>query len=85
MLGVNVDITDRKRAKEERVDMERRLLHAQKLESLGILAGGIAHDFNNILAGIMGYADLVKAQLPKSEPARKDLDIIKKAVERAAT
>ena len=78
------DITERKRAEEEKLDMERRLLHAQKLESLGILAGGIAHDFNNILAGIMGYADLVKVQLPESEPARKDIDIIKKAVERAA-
>ena len=78
------DITDRKRAEQEKLDMERRLPHAQKLESLGILAGGIAHDFNNILAGIMGYADLVKLQLPASEPARKDIDIIKKAVERAA-
>jgi signal transduction histidine kinase/CheY-like chemotaxis protein len=48
------------------------------------LAGGIAHDFNNILAGIMGYADLVKVRLPASEPAREDLDVIKKAVERAA-
>ena len=83
-LGVVQDITDRKRAEQEKLDMERRLLHAQKLESLGILAGGIAHDFNNILAGIMGYADLVKVQLPASEPARKDIDIIKKAVERAA-
>jgi len=78
------DITERKRAEQEKLDIERQLLHAQKLESLGILAGGIAHDFNNILAGIMGYADLVKVQLPESEPARKDLDIIKKAVERAA-
>ena len=67
------DITERKRAEQEKLDMERRLLHAQKLESLGILAGGIAHDFNNILAGIMGYADLVKVHLPASEPARRTL------------
>ena len=78
------DITDHKRAEKEKLDLERSLLHAQKLESLGILAGGIAHDFNNILAGIMGYADLVKLQLPASEPAHNDLDIIKKAVQRAA-
>ena len=75
-----VDITERKHLEQEKLEMERRLLHAQKLESLGILAGGIAHDFNNILAGIMGYADLAKVHLSPSEPAREDLDIIKKAV-----
>ena len=73
MGGIIQDITDRKRAEEEKLEMERRLLHAQKLESIGILAGGIAHDFNNILAGIMGYADLVKVHLPESEPARRTL------------
>ena len=60
MLGTIQDITERKRLEQEKLEMERRLLHAQKLESLGILAGGIAHDFNNILAGIMGYADLAR-------------------------
>jgi CheY-like chemotaxis protein len=43
-----IDITDRKRAEQEKLDMECRLLQAQKLESIGILAGGIAHDFNRI-------------------------------------
>ena len=80
----HTDITNRKRAEEEKLEMERRLLHAQKLESLGVLAGGIAHDFNNILAGIMGYADLAKLHLPASEPAREDIDVIKKAAQRAA-
>ncbi|MFH0959802.1 MAG: PAS domain S-box protein, partial [Pseudomonadota bacterium] len=44
------DITDRKRLEEEKLDMERKRLHAQKLESLAVMAGGIAHDFNNQLA-----------------------------------
>jgi two-component system, cell cycle sensor histidine kinase and response regulator CckA len=78
------DITERKQMEQQNLEMERRLLHAQKLESLGILAGGIAHDFNNILAGIMGYADLLKVRLPSSEPAREDVDIIKRAAQRAA-
>ena len=78
------DITERKRLEQEKLEMERRLLHAQKLESLGILAGGIAHDFNNILAGIMGYADLSLVELPVSEPVRANIEIIKKSVRRAA-
>jgi PAS domain S-box-containing protein len=78
------DITDRKRVEQEKLEVERRLLHAQKLESIGILAGGIAHDFNNILAGIMGYTDLVKRSLPTSEPVQADLEVIKKSVQRAA-
>jgi two-component system, cell cycle sensor histidine kinase and response regulator CckA len=65
-------------------EKEQQLWRAQKLESLGVLAGGIAHDFNNILAGIMGYADLIRLRLAPSEPARQDLDVIKKAVQRAA-
>ena len=52
------DITDRKRLEEERLEMERRLLHAQKIESLDVMAGGIAHDFNNHLAVVLGNLEL---------------------------
>jgi PAS domain S-box-containing protein len=78
------DITQRKRAEQEKLNLERRLVHAQRLESIAVLAGGIAHDFNNILAGIMGYADLVQSRLPESESAREDIEVIKKSVRRAA-
>ena len=57
-LGFITDITERKRAEEVRDQLERQLLHTQKLESLGVLAGGIAHDFNNILMAILGNAEL---------------------------
>jgi two-component system, cell cycle sensor histidine kinase and response regulator CckA len=62
-LGYVIDITERIAAEEETRELERRLLHAQKLESLGILAGGVAHDFNNVLTGILGHAGIVRRNL----------------------
>ncbi len=62
-VGIDSDITERKRSEEERLSFEKNLLHSQKLESLGILAGGIAHDFNNILMGILGYSDIALTEL----------------------
>jgi two-component system, cell cycle sensor histidine kinase and response regulator CckA len=49
--------------------IEAQMLHAQKLESLGILAGGIAHDFNNILLAILGNAELALMRLVPESPA----------------
>ena len=73
LLVVAREISDRKKAEEDRRDLERRTLEAQKLESLGLLAGGIAHDFNNLLAAIMGNLDLALLALPPDSPARDDL------------
>jgi PAS domain S-box-containing protein len=78
------DITERKRAEEEHRNMEQQLLHAQKLESLGVLAGGIAHDFNNILTSIIGNADLALMRINKESPAVDNLHRIEQAALRAA-
>ncbi|HUJ75756.1 MAG TPA: PAS domain-containing protein, partial [bacterium] len=64
ILTVTEDIGLLKQAEAQRLELERRVLHGQKLESLGVLAGGIAHDFNNLLTGIMGNAELLLAGLP---------------------
>ncbi|MGO9021417.1 MAG: PAS domain S-box protein, partial [Syntrophobacteraceae bacterium] len=47
--GTILDITERKKAEEEKDKLQAQLQQAQKLEAIGTLAGGIAHDFNNIL------------------------------------
>jgi PAS domain S-box-containing protein len=56
--GSIIDITEWKRAEEERLKLEQQLNQAQRLESLGLLAGGIAHDFNNLMSGIYGPIEL---------------------------
>lgn len=61
VLVMGNDLSERRRAEQERLELERRLLQAQKMESLGVLAGGIAHDFNNLLQAIQGNLELVLA------------------------
>lgn len=84
LCGISTDITDRKAAEEQRLALERKLLEAQKLESLGVLAGGVAHDFNNILTSILGNATLAAMDLPETHRARKQLTHIERAANRAA-
>ncbi len=78
------EIAARERAEEEKLALERQLLHAQKLESLGVLAGGIAHDFNNIVTAILGNADLASHELSEDSAAYDHLKEIEKASIRAA-
>jgi len=71
-----LDLSERKR-------LERQVLEAQKLESLGMLAGGIAHDFNNLLVGVMGNASLAQEMLPPEHPVTEMLERIVSASEHA--
>ncbi len=84
MLGLLQDVTERTRQEEQRLSLERQLQHAQKLESLGVLAGGIAHDFNNLLMGILGNAELARMELPPSSPSLGFLRDLETAAHRAA-
>ncbi len=82
--GIATDITALRQTQTEKNAIERRLLEAQKLESLGILAGGIAHDFNNLLTGILGHASLLSATLPHTSGAHASIAQIEAASRRAA-
>lgn len=75
------DISERKRADEEKRLLEQQLQQAQKLESLGVLAGGIAHDFNNIMTIIMGGCYIMRMD---SKISHEHIPTIEKAAERAA-
>jgi PAS domain S-box-containing protein len=87
LMGVGatvVETTAQKLAEKERQDLEKKMLDAQKLESLGLLAGGIAHDFNNLLTGILGNASLAEELAPAGSPVASCVQEIVKASERAA-
>ncbi len=82
--GFIYDITAQVRAQDERQAMERHVLQAQKLESLGVLAGGIAHDFNNLLQAMIGYAQLAELELDPDSEAMGNLANLRSVAERAA-
>jgi PAS domain S-box-containing protein len=81
--GINQDITERKRAEQERSKLEDQVRQAQKMESIGLLAGGVAHDFNNLLTPIIGYTDIMCYELADGDRRKKQLQQIREAAERA--
>ncbi len=83
-VGTIDDITDARQAESARLQLEQKMLHAQKLESLEVLAGGIAHDFNNLLVGVLGNASLALLDLEESSPAYAPVVDIERAAQRAS-
>lgn len=84
MWAIVRDITQRKLDEDRRRQTELRLLEAQKLESLAIMAGGVTHDFNNLLMGILGNAELAEKDIPEDSPVRESLREITVSASRAA-
>ncbi len=83
IIGTGIELTEQKKAQKEKKDLEKMLNQAQKMEAMGILAGGIAHDFNNILSSILGFAELVKADISPENPSREMQDQVISAAIRA--
>jgi PAS domain S-box-containing protein len=75
--GTQRDVTERR-------GLEEQLRQSQKMEAVGRLAGGIAHDFNNLLTAILGYAELLTRDVPAEGRARRRVEEIQRAAERAA-
>lgn len=69
--GLIRDVTEQKRAEEERRVLEERLQRSEKMEALGMMAGGVAHDLNNVLGILVGYAELLLEKLPEGSPLGK--------------
>ncbi len=83
-MGFATDITEAKKAEQEKAVLEAQLQQAQKMESVGRLAGGVAHDFNNMLGVILGHADMALMGMDPSEPFYADFMEIRHAAERSA-
>lgn len=84
VLGVAVDITERKQAEAERAKMEKHFRQAQKMQALGTLAGGIAHDFNNMIFAILGFIRLALKQAPQGSKLEEYLQQVQSAGLRAS-
>jgi signal transduction histidine kinase/CheY-like chemotaxis protein/ABC-type amino acid transport substrate-binding protein len=75
---------ERRSTEAARQVLEEQMQHAQKLESLGVLAGGIAHDFNNLMTAMLGHLNVAQMKLAPESPAIPNLESLEKIIHRAA-
>jgi len=77
------EIREREVSERKRLDLERQLLHRERIATIGTLAGGVAHEFNNILTPILLYSQVALDDTPPDSPVAKDLTRIVAAAHRA--
>ena len=73
-IGIFRDISKNKEAEREKRNLQKQLLHSQKMDSIGTLANGIAHNFNNILGAIRGFTEMALEDVGKDSRVHKDLE-----------
>ncbi len=77
VIGISRNITDRKQ-------LEEQLRQSQKMEAVGQLAGGVAHDFNNLLTIIVGFSEMLRAEVASLPDLLDPVEAISDAAARAA-
>ncbi|MBP1711142.1 MAG: hypothetical protein H6Q49_1344, partial [Deltaproteobacteria bacterium] len=82
--GIARNVTDQKKAEDEKRKLEDRLQRAEKMEILGRMAGGVAHDLNNVLGVLSGYSELLLIQIPEGQKCRDYAEKIIKSTEKGS-
>jgi PAS domain S-box-containing protein len=84
ILGIVMDVTERKEAEAQRKKLREQLSRAMRMESLGLLAGGVAHDLNNILSPLVAYPEIMRLKLAAEDPLHDLIAKIEQSAGRAA-
>ena len=76
MMVIARDITEGKKAAEEKAKLEQQLRHSQKMETVGTLTARISHEFKNFLTTIIGYSEFLQEKMGKDDPLRTYADMV---------
>ncbi|MBU0960631.1 MAG: response regulator [Proteobacteria bacterium] len=79
------DITERVKAEQEKIELQKQVAITNKMETLGLMAGSVAHDLNNILSGIVTLPELLLMQMGENHEHRKIITLIQEAGQEAAS